>query len=409
MHRMEETMNYTDKSVAISTIPKLCANGTYDFTHPLQRSSGQWNKQQKSDLIDSLFRNFHIDAVSLAKDRKKFYVIDGIQRLSTIRDFANGSLRLSANLKELPDGGSIAGKTFEELSEEQKDYFNTRNLATVQMTDYTDEELREVFRRKNNGKPLTTAQKNSVKYTPELYKTICEVTNLDQVDEKGKAVKNFWNRVVTKGIRKNSEDRNLVMQSLMLIDKNMQDADGLKCGFLATDINDYIDTFQSYAQEDQDILINKIKEASDELNKQFGLLEQQIKESRKAIKKAQEGEDTSELEKNISIAKGRLKSVKKLTIPMLVAGMSRAITNKSGVSNYMNNVYMLFDFLADMQHKTKDEREMTMTMYDANNPEDATREKAIGMEYYKYYNTSGTASKDNVNGRWNVFKAFYKK
>lgn len=400
-------MNYTDKSVAISTIPKLCANGTYDFTHPLQRSSGQWNKQQKSDLIDSLFRNFHIDAVSLAKDRKKFYVIDGIQRLSTIRDFANGSLRLSANLKELPDGGSIAGKTFEELSEEQKDYFNTRNLATVQMTDYTDEELREVFRRKNNGKPLTTAQKNSVKYTPELYKTICEVTNLDQVDEKGKAVKNFWNRVVTKGIRKNSEDRNLVMQSLMLIDKNMQDADGLKCGFLATDINDYIDTFQSYAQEDQDILINRIKEASDELNKQFGLLEQQIKESRKAIKKAQEGEDTSELEKNISIAKGRLKSVKKLTIPMLVAGMSRAITNKSGVSNYMNNVYMLFDFLADMQHKTKDEREMAMTMYDANNPEDAAREKAIGMEYYKYYNTSGTASKDNVNGRWNVFKAFY--
>lgn len=400
-------MNYTDKSVAISTIPKLCANGTYDFTHPLQRSSGQWNKQQKSDLIDSLFRNFHIDAVSLAKDRKKFYVIDGIQRLSTIRDFANGSLRLSANLKELPDGGSIAGKTFEELSEEQKDYFNTRNLATVQMTDYTDEELREVFRRKNNGKPLTTAQKNSVKYTPELYKTICEVTNLDQVDEKGKAVKNFWNRVVTKGIRKNSEDRNLVMQSLMLIDKNMQDADGLKCGFLATDINDYIDTFQSYAQEDQDILINRIKEASDELNKQFGLLEQQIKESRKAIKKAQEGEDTSELEKNISIAKGRLKSVKKLTIPMLVAGMSRAITNKSGVSNYMNNVYMLFDFLADMQHKTKDEREMAMTMYDANNPEDATRENAIGMEYYKSYNTSGTASKDNVNGRWNVFKAFY--
>lgn len=402
-------MNYTDKSVAISTIPKLCANGTYDFTHPLQRSSGQWNKQQKSDLIDSLFRNFHIDAVSLAKDGKKFYVIDGIQRLSTIRDFANGSLRLSVNLKELPDGGSIAGKTFEELSEEQKDYFNTRNLATVQMTDYTDEELREVFRRKNNGKPLTAAQKNSVKYTPELYKTICEVTNLDQVDEKGKAVKNFWNRVVTKGIRKNSEDRNLVMQSLMLIDKNMQDADGLKCGFLATDINDYIDTFQSYAQEDQDVLINRIKEASDELNKQFGLLEQQIKESRKAIKKAQEGEDTSELEKNISIAKGRLKSVKKLTIPMLVAGMSRAITNKTGVSNYMNNVYILFDFLVDMQHKTANEREMAITMYDANNPEDATREEAIGMEYYKHYNTSGTASRDNVNGRWKVFKSFYKK
>lgn len=402
-------MNYTDKSVAVSTIPKLCANGTYDFTHPLQRSSGQWNKQQKSELIDSLYRNFHIDAVSLAKDGKKFYVIDGIQRLSTIRDFANGSLRLSANLKELPDGESIAGKTFEELSDEQKDYFNTRNIATVQMTDYTDEELREVFRRKNNGKPLTAAQKNSVKYTPELYRTICEVTNLDQVNEKGKPVKNFWNRVVTKGIRKNSEDRNLVMQSLMLIDKDMQDADGLKCGFLAVDINNYIDIFQSYVQEEQDKLIGRIKEASEELDKQFGLLEQEIKENRKAIKKAQEGENTSEFERNIQIAKGRLKSVKKLTIPMLVAGMSSAIANKTDVSDYMNNVYQLFDFLADMQHRTKDEREMIILKYDINNTEDLDKTLVFGMKYYKYYNTSGTASRDNVNGRWKVFKSFYKK
>lgn len=400
-------MNYTDKSVAISTIPKLCENGTYDFTHPLQRSSGQWNKQQKSELIDSLFRNIYIDAVSLAKDGKKFYVIDGIQRLSTIRDFANGVLKLSDNLEELPDGESIAGKTYEDLSDEQKDYFNTRNLETVQMIDYTDKELREVFRRKNNGKPLTSAQKSSVKYSPELYKTILEITNLDEKNEKGRPVKNFWNRVVTKGILKNSEDRNLVMQSFMLIDKNMHDSEGMKCGFQATDIAAYIDIFQSYSKDEQDVLISRIKEASTELSKQFDVLEAEIKENKKSIKNADEGTNLSEFEHIILVNKNRLKSIKKLTIPMLVAGMSRAITNKTGVSNYMNNVYELLDFLADMQHRSRDEREKALLDYEINGSE--TELPLLAIEYYKHYNTSGTASRENVNGRWKVFKTFYKK
>ena len=156
-------MNYNSRSVAMESIPKLCERGVYDFTHPLQRSAGQWSRRQKSDLIDSIFRNFHIDAVSLARDGKKFYVIDGIQRLTTIRDFMDGKLKLSERLEVLPDGTVIAGKRFDDLSEELKLQFGTRNLDTVQMTDYTDEELREVFRRKNNGKPLTAAQKHSVK------------------------------------------------------------------------------------------------------------------------------------------------------------------------------------------------------------------------------------------------------
>ncbi|NBJ82175.1 DUF262 domain-containing protein [bacterium 1XD42-94] len=393
-------MNYNSRSVAMESIPKLCERGVYDFTHPLQRSAGQWSRRQKSDLIDSIFRNFHIDAVSLARDGKKFYVIDGIQRLTTIRDFMDGKLKLSERLEVLPDGTVIAGKRFDDLSEELKLQFGTRNLDTVQMTDYTDEELREVFRRKNNGKPLTAAQKHSVKYSPELYKTIIEVTDLDQADEKGKPVKNFWNRVVTKGIRKNSEDRNLVMQSLMLMDGNMQAEDGIKCGFQAVDIEAYIDRFLTYSLEEQNALVDRLNEAAGALNEQFEQLDQQVRDSRKALRSAQEGEDTSGCEERIHTARARLRSIKKLTIPMLVAGMGRALEKQADKDAYMERVYRLLDFLNDMQDKNREERAEQLERYSVSG------EYAPERAYYQHYNTSGTASRENVNGRWQVFQSF---
>jgi len=401
--------------IAISNIPAMCEAGNYDFKHPLQRSAGQWSKEQKSDLIDSLFRNYPIDAVTLAsKDGSEtnFYSIDGTQRLTTIRDFCTGKLKLSKHLEPV-NGIEVANKNYEELDESLKTLLSTKSIESTELYDWTEKDLKEVFRRKNNGKPLTTAQKQSVVFTPELYSKILDITNLDEVNEKGRPVKNFWNRVIKKGLRKNSEDRSLVLQCMMLLDKNLvlkegKEILGIKTGFKADNLEAYIKTFQSYKEKDQERLYTYVINASSELDKQFSILEQQIKDSRKAIKNIEKnntGESIREYEAIIKTNKNRLKAIKKLSIPMLVAGMSKVQTSKGvGVKYYMENVYELLDFLAKLQNMSANQRQMELVVAEAN------QETYIGYDYYtKYYNTSGTADRDKVNGRWLTFLSFTKK
>lgn len=234
-----------------------------------------------------------------------------------------------------------------------------------------------------------------------------DITNLDEVNQKGKKVKNFWNRVIKKGLRKNSEDRALVMQTLMLLDKHLEEKDengevGINTGFLAKDIENYIVTFGSYSEEEQNEALGRVKDASLMLNEQFELMEKQIKDARKSIKNAKEGEDISQFEATIRTNKLRMKSIKKLTIPMLVAGMARVMADNkgAGIDAYINKVYELLDFIGEMQNLKSMERDIYLVNAEADEA------NASKVRYYKAYNTSGTADKRNVSERWKVFRSF---
>ena len=400
------------ESLKLQDYANMFNAGNIDFKHPYQRSAGQWSKQQKLDLIDSFIVGFDVDAVTLALKPKKtksktYYCIDGVQRISTICDLISDKLVLPKGFKIAPDNILEEDKVFSELSADERELIADKKMAVTFISDWTEDELREVFRRKNNGKPLTSSQKNSIYFDNALYSKILEITNLDEVNQKGKKVKNFWNRVIKKGLRKNSEDRALVMQTLMLLDKHLEEKDengevGINTGFLAKDIENYIVTFGSYSEEEQNEALGRVKDASLMLNEQFELMEKQIKDARKSIKNAKEGEDISQFEATIRTNKLRMKSIKKLTIPMLVAGMARVMADNkgAGIDAYINKVYELLDFIGEMQNLKSMEREIYLVNAEADEA------NASKVRYYKAYNTSGTADKRNVSERWKVFRSF---
>lgn len=72
----------------------------------------------KSELIDSIFRNFPIDSVRAEEltdenGKKTYYIFDGVQRISTVCSFINNKFALSKTLSPVTVDGvtyDIAGK-----------------------------------------------------------------------------------------------------------------------------------------------------------------------------------------------------------------------------------------------------------------------------------------------------------
>ena len=92
--------------------------------HRLQRREGVWSKLSKSLLCDSLLRGYIVNPVHTIVENDVQYVIDCVQRLSTLYDYVNDKFSLSKDLEPVEiDGTSynIAGKKFSKLDEPVKD------------------------------------------------------------------------------------------------------------------------------------------------------------------------------------------------------------------------------------------------------------------------------------------------
>ena len=158
--------------------------------HPIQRKPGQFSSMQKSLLIDSALRNYPIPPIYLFMEKKKNYIIDGLQRMTIFQSFKNDEFKLSKKLKPvsyeevLPSGSTklveakIGGKTYSDLPDELKKEFDKRELTVITISDCTKGELNEVFLRLNNGVPLNSNQKLHVCMEEETQKAIKEVASL---------------------------------------------------------------------------------------------------------------------------------------------------------------------------------------------------------------------------------------
>lgn len=78
----------------------------YDLNPPYQRDL-VWSAKQKRNLLLSIFRGIPINAIHLVEQNnsKRKYVLDGKQRISTIKQFVNNEIRLSAKELALPYSG----------------------------------------------------------------------------------------------------------------------------------------------------------------------------------------------------------------------------------------------------------------------------------------------------------------
>lgn len=251
-------MDYTCRTKTLQALAKAMDKGTILLSHKLQRPEGQWNKRQKTDLIDSLLRKYPINATYAIKEVGICSVIDGIQRLSCVRDFLSDKFALSKDMEPVivnNEEKSLAGLKFSKLDDDTKDALLSSELQVYELTDCTEKDVREMFRRQNAGKPLNGKQLRVIHESDEFSEIVYTL-----------ATHPFMNKLMTKAQRKNGTDRDLIIQTLMLIETNQEND---FTSFRTNDMDVFVaDHSDSISQDKVDMLetaMDKFDEAFEEL------------------------------------------------------------------------------------------------------------------------------------------------
>ena len=147
----------------LKQILKMLMSGKFRFDNASQRSY-VWEQGRKSNLIHSLIEGYPVPPLYARRvDGKIYDFLDGKQRLNAVCGFMTNEYSLIGIADvELDDGTfiDINGMKFEDLPEELQDRIKDYTFVIQYFEDITDEQVRILFCKLNNGKPLSTKEKN---------------------------------------------------------------------------------------------------------------------------------------------------------------------------------------------------------------------------------------------------------
>ena len=138
-----------------------------------QRDAEQWDLRKESLFIESLLNNLTTPALFFLEnqDTDSIEVIDGQQRLNTIRKYVNDEFSLEAadDINYLsPQSVHYSAKTFSELPSKFKTVFNDYPLTIIYLPARLELGTKlEIFRRINEGGTPLTAQDIRLSYYSE--------------------------------------------------------------------------------------------------------------------------------------------------------------------------------------------------------------------------------------------------
>lgn len=248
-------MKVSSGNKPVQTLTNKVKRGNIVLKHKLQRREGVWNKETKSLLIDSLLRGYIVNPIHTISEGGKQYVIDGVQRLSTLSSFLNDEFSLSKNLKPVEienESYEIAGKKFSKLDEPVADALNSAQIQVYEITEYTDKDVREMFSRLNSGKPLNTVQKMTPNLSDYMSDAIFDIVSHP-----------FFEKILTSAQFKSSVDQAIALEILMLCASGN---DYTISSFSKKDKEKFIEFYNFQITEDK---VNTIKQALDKLDENF--------------------------------------------------------------------------------------------------------------------------------------------
>lgn len=249
-------MKVSSPNKPVQTITNKIKRGEISFKHKLQRPEGVWNKPQKSLLIDSLIRGYLINPTYTVIEDKKQYVIDGVQRLSTIYSYINDEFALSRGLDPVEIDGEmyeISGKRFSKLDEKLQDEFKSAQVCICEITEYTDKDVREMFRRINSGKALNSMQKLTPDMSDELSLTMSKII-----------AHPFIQKNLTDAQLKSSVDLSIALETLMLSEMSAEYDFG---SFKKSDRDKFV---HYYNDKVNNAKVKLILKCLDKLDEEFG-------------------------------------------------------------------------------------------------------------------------------------------
>lgn len=154
-------MKITRNVITISDLNQWLEEGTLIINNKYQRAGGLWPKNARSFFIDTILNGFTFPKITIRqtidlRTRKSVReVVDGQQRLSTIRDFINDDITLSTVSKK------YRGYNFSDLDEETQEAFLAYEVSVDTVVTGTTEEVLEIFRRMNSYTlPLNAPEKD---------------------------------------------------------------------------------------------------------------------------------------------------------------------------------------------------------------------------------------------------------
>lgn len=231
----------------------MVKNGKINFDHIIQRSY-VWERARKSALIESMILGYPIPAVfakriddgSGKRGSNTYFIMDGKQRLSTVKEFLNDEFALTNlspvtyfnNDLDMECEEDISGLKFSELPEGLQDYLNTVTFSVTYFDNLTKEEERELFKRLNNGKPLSTKNR-----------TLASAKNIEELLDIGSH--ELFNNMLSDKARANKNQAVIVTKVLTMLNNDVENI-----SFASKDFNPQIEEME--VSENDKLELNKV-------------------------------------------------------------------------------------------------------------------------------------------------------
>ena len=198
-------------------ITKSYNNGLLKFDNIIQRSY-VWEQKRKSDLIHSMIEGYPVPPFYARKvDGKVYDFLDGKQRMNAIAGFINGDYWLDG-IREVTytneDGVEVTedinGLSFNDLPEALQDIIKDYSLTIYYYDNITDDQVRELFRKLNNGKPLSAKEKNIA--------NMIDISNISNIGEH-----EFFKRIFTERAMDSRKQLPVIMKMWAMLNQDIAD------------------------------------------------------------------------------------------------------------------------------------------------------------------------------------------
>ena len=269
---------YTKSSfgVTLEDAIEMYRKGTMLTNDPFQRS-WKWSKDRASLLIHSVIFGIPIPVfwankvdsqtttkTGKPKDIKIFSLMDGKQRFLAMMRYVEGEYALcdvppvwDEENESLID---INGCYFKDLPERIQKRILTVSLTINHFDNMTQSQKRELFRRLNNGQPLTAKERN-----------IANCVDLDIITEIGEHA--FFRKALTEKAQEQRAQISWIMKAYMILHMDMGDFD-----YSAKDMAEAMGSVMMTAEEKAEIIaiLDKAEQVYDALEGEKKILQRRL-------------------------------------------------------------------------------------------------------------------------------------